>query len=38
MERHGLDERAAFERLRATARSARRPLIDVVDEVLAGGV
>ena len=38
MERHGLDERSAFERLRATARTARRPLIEVVDEVLAGGV
>jgi AmiR/NasT family two-component response regulator len=38
MERHGLSDRAAFERLRGTARSARRPLIEVVDEVLAGGV
>ena len=35
MERHGLDDRAAFERIRAQARDARRPLIDVVDELLA---
>ena len=34
MERHGLDDRAAFERIRAQARDARRPLIDVVDELL----
>ena len=36
MERHGLDDRAAFERMRAQAREARRPLIDVVDELLDG--
>jgi response regulator NasT len=35
MERHGLDDRAAFERIRSDARSSRRPLIEVVDEVLA---
>jgi AmiR/NasT family two-component response regulator len=35
MERHALDDRAAFERMRAEAREARRPLIDVVDELLA---
>jgi AmiR/NasT family two-component response regulator len=34
MERHGLEERDAFERIRSEARSARRPLIEVVDEVL----
>ncbi len=38
MERHGLEERAAFERMRSEARGARRPLMDIVDEVLAGGV
>jgi response regulator NasT len=36
MERHGLDDSAAFERLRGDARSSRRPLIDVVDELLDG--
>jgi response regulator NasT len=36
MERHGLGDREAFERLRREARSARRPLIDVVDELLRG--
>jgi len=36
MERHGLSDRAAFERIRADARSARRRLMDVVDEVLGG--
>jgi AmiR/NasT family two-component response regulator len=35
MERHGLGDREAFERLRRAARDARRPLIDVVDELLA---
>lgn len=35
MERHGLDEQEAFERLRSDARSSRRRLIDVVDEILA---
>jgi len=34
MERHGLDDRAAFERLRGAARAGRRPLMDVVAEVL----
>jgi response regulator NasT len=38
MERHGLGERAAFERLRGAARSGRRPLVEVADEVLAGRV
>jgi AmiR/NasT family two-component response regulator len=37
MERHALDDRAAFERIRSQAREARRPLIDVVDELLDGG-
>jgi GAF domain-containing protein len=36
MVREGIDDTAAFERLRSTARSSRRPLIDVVDEVLGG--
>jgi AmiR/NasT family two-component response regulator len=35
MERHSLDERAAFERMRSEARRARRPLIDVVDALLS---
>ena len=35
MERHGLDEDEAFERIRREARSTRRPLIEVVDELLA---
>ena len=35
MERHALGDREAFERIRRAARDARRPLIDVVDEVLA---
>lgn len=34
MERHGLDEREAFERLRSEARSSRRKLVEVVDELL----
>jgi AmiR/NasT family two-component response regulator len=37
MERDGLGDREAFERLRRTARDARRPLIDVVDELLRAG-
>jgi AmiR/NasT family two-component response regulator len=37
MERHGLDDRAAFDRIRSRARDERRPLIDVVDELLADG-
>jgi AmiR/NasT family two-component response regulator len=36
MERHGLGDREAFERIRRAARDERRPLIDVVDELLAG--
>jgi GAF domain-containing protein len=32
----GIDDAAAFERLRSAARSSRRPLIDVVNEVLGG--
>jgi AmiR/NasT family two-component response regulator len=35
MERHGIDERAAFERLRGEARSSRRKLLEVVDELLS---
>jgi AmiR/NasT family two-component response regulator len=35
MERHDLGDRDAFERIRSEARGARRPLIDVVDELLA---
>ena len=34
MERHGIGDLEAFERLRGEARSSRRPLIDVVDEVI----
>lgn len=36
MERQGLDERAAFERLRGEARSSRRPIMDVVADYLRG--
>ena len=36
MVREGIDDAAAFERLRSAARSSRRPLIDVVNEVLGG--
>jgi response regulator NasT len=36
MERNKLGDREAFERIRTQARSERRPLIDVVDEMLAG--
>jgi response regulator NasT len=35
MERHGIGDREAFERIRTEARAGRRPLIDVVDEMLA---
>jgi AmiR/NasT family two-component response regulator len=35
MERHGIGERDAFEHLRGEARSSRRRLIDVVDELLS---
>jgi AmiR/NasT family two-component response regulator len=34
IERHSIDDREAFERLRSEARSSRRKLMDVVDEVL----
>lgn len=34
MERHGVGAQDAFERIRQEARSSRRPLIDVVDDVL----
>ena len=37
MVRHGVDDRAAFEHMRQEARRMRRPLIEIVDEVLAGG-
>jgi GAF domain-containing protein len=36
MVREGIDDATAFERLRSAARSSRRPLIDVVNEVLGG--
>jgi GAF domain-containing protein len=36
MVQEGIDDAAAFERLRSAARSSRRPLIDVVNEVLGG--
>jgi AmiR/NasT family two-component response regulator len=36
MERHALGDQEAFERIRRAARSDRRRLIDVVDELLAG--
>jgi AmiR/NasT family two-component response regulator len=36
MLQEGIGDAAAFERLRTAARSSRRPLIEVVDEVLAG--
>jgi GAF domain-containing protein len=36
MMQEGIDDAAAFERLRSAARSSRRPLIEVVDEVLGG--
>ena len=35
MERHGLENQEAFERLRSQARSSRRKLLEVADEVLA---
>lgn len=35
MERHGLSGDEAFERIRREARSTRRPLLSVVDELLA---
>ena len=36
MLQEGIDDAAAFERLRSAARSSQRPLIVVVDEVLGG--
>jgi GAF domain-containing protein len=36
MVQEGIDDAAAFERLRSAARSSRRSLIDVVNEVLGG--
>jgi AmiR/NasT family two-component response regulator len=36
MMQEGIDDAAAFERLRSAARSSRRPLVDVVNEVLGG--
>jgi GAF domain-containing protein len=36
MMQEGIDDAAAFERLRSVARSSRRPLSDVVNEVLGG--
>ncbi|MGZ4400998.1 MAG: ANTAR domain-containing response regulator, partial [Gaiellaceae bacterium] len=35
MERHKLGDREAFERIRSRARSERRPLIEVVDDMLS---
>ena len=35
MERHDVGDREAFERIRSEARGARRPLIEVVDELLS---
>ena len=34
MERHGIRDQEAFERMRTAARSSRRPLIDVVRDVI----
>jgi GAF domain-containing protein len=36
MVQEGIDDAAAFERLRTAARSSRRPLVEVVDGVLGG--
>jgi GAF domain-containing protein len=36
MLQEGIDDAEAFERLRSAARSSRRPLIEVVDDVLGG--
>jgi AmiR/NasT family two-component response regulator len=35
MERHGIDDQEAFDRLRSQARNSRRKLVEVVDDVLA---
>jgi response regulator NasT len=37
MERHDLDDRDAFERIRGEARRSQRRLIDVVDEIIRSG-
>jgi response regulator NasT len=37
MERHDIDDREAFERIRSEARRTRRPLIEVVDAMLGPG-
>jgi AmiR/NasT family two-component response regulator len=34
MERHGIDDGTAFERIRSQARSERRPIMSVVQELL----
>ena len=34
MERHEIGEQEAFDRIRGEARSTRRPLIDVVNDVI----
>jgi hypothetical protein len=36
MLQQGIDDATAFERLRSAAWSSRRPLIEVVDEVVGG--
>lgn len=38
MERHGVDDRTAFERLRTRARTDRRRVVDVAVEVAEGGL
>jgi AmiR/NasT family two-component response regulator len=38
MERHGVDERQAFERLRDHARAASGRVVDVAEDVLDGHV
>ncbi len=38
MERHGIDDRTAFERLRTRARTDRRRVVDVAVEVAEGGL
>jgi AmiR/NasT family two-component response regulator len=35
MERHGLGDQEAFDRIRGGARDSRRPLMDIVDDLLA---
>ena len=37
MERHGIGDQEAFDRIRGEARSSRRPLIDVVQDVVGEG-